>query len=161
VALIVRATHERWDGHGYPDGLAEDAIPLGGRIIAACDAYDAMTTDRCYRGRVGHDAACAELHRESGKQFDPNVVAALLDELRREGPSPGSATPAPEPQPQTVDEVASSLREVLALHLAESEPGAAPDSAIPGRRAGTPTRRQTNSSRRAPARGRRESPRRV
>jgi diguanylate cyclase (GGDEF)-like protein len=116
VAVIVRATHERWDGRGYPDGLAGDAIPLGGRIVAACDAYDAMTTDRCYRDRVGNDAACDELRREAGKQFDPSVVEVLLDELSKQSPRPGAATPATESRPQTAEEVAGALREVLALH---------------------------------------------
>jgi diguanylate cyclase (GGDEF)-like protein len=81
VSAIVRATHERWDGGGYPDGLREQEIPLGSRIIAVCDAYEVMTTDRCYRQRLGHDVACAELRRQAGKQFDPVAVATLLAEL--------------------------------------------------------------------------------
>ena len=72
VAVIVRATHERWDGRGYPDGCAGDAIPLGARIIAACDAYDAMTTDRCYRAGIGHEGACEELRREAGAPVRPD-----------------------------------------------------------------------------------------
>ncbi len=77
VARLVRASHERWDGTGYPDGLAGTAIPLGARIIAACDALDAMTSDRCYQsGRTLPDAL-AELRRCAGTQFDPDIVTAL------------------------------------------------------------------------------------
>jgi putative nucleotidyltransferase with HDIG domain len=78
VGVIVRASHERWDGGGYPDGLAGDAIPLEARIIAACDAYDAMTSTRSYRAAVSAAEARAELDRCAGSQFDPRVVAALL-----------------------------------------------------------------------------------
>jgi two-component system cell cycle response regulator len=87
VARLVRASHERWDGTGYPDGLAGNAIPLGARIIAACDAYEAMTSERCYQAaRSSHDAI-AELQRSSGTQFDPRVVDALCRRLTLE-PSP-------------------------------------------------------------------------
>ncbi|MBI5104936.1 MAG: diguanylate cyclase [Solirubrobacterales bacterium] len=75
VARLVRSSHERWDGAGYPDGLAGEAIPLGARIVAVCDAYDAMTTDRPHRRAVGMDEALAELRRCAGTQFDPAVVA--------------------------------------------------------------------------------------
>src|SRR3954471_9643735 len=90
VAAIVRATHERWDGRGYPDGVTGAAIPLGARIIAVCDAFDAMTTARCYRESIGREAACDELRREAGRQFDPAVVEAFLAELdeRRATPRP-------------------------------------------------------------------------
>jgi diguanylate cyclase (GGDEF)-like protein len=81
VARLVRASHERWDGHGYPDGLAGHAIPLGARIIAACDALDAMTSDRCYQGARSLREALAELRRCAGTQFDPDVVAALCARL--------------------------------------------------------------------------------
>ena len=81
VATIVRASHERWDGTGYPDRLRGDEIPLAARIVAVCDAYLAMTTERCYRPARMPEAARAELSRESGRQFDPSVVAAFLDEL--------------------------------------------------------------------------------
>jgi two-component system cell cycle response regulator len=77
VGLIVRASHERWDGGGYPDGLRGEAIPLGARIIAVCDAYDAMTSDRCYQLARSHEQAMAELRHNAGTQFDPTVVAAL------------------------------------------------------------------------------------
>ncbi|HET6867179.1 MAG TPA: diguanylate cyclase [Solirubrobacteraceae bacterium] len=77
VAPIVRSSHERWDGGGYPDGLAGEAIPLGARIIAVCDAYDAMTTTRPYRKAMRETDAVAELRRCAGHQFDPRVVAAF------------------------------------------------------------------------------------
>jgi HD-GYP domain-containing protein (c-di-GMP phosphodiesterase class II) len=78
VGAIVRASHERWDGTGYPDGLAGEQIPLEARIICACDAYNAMTTTRPYREAMAPGAAAAELVRCSGTQFDPAVVEAVL-----------------------------------------------------------------------------------
>src|SRR3954447_9802499 len=81
VAPLVRASHERWDGGGSPDGVAGEDIPLAARIVAACDAYDAMTTDRCYRRGMSAADARAELERCSGSQFDRTVVAALVAEL--------------------------------------------------------------------------------
>ena len=81
VADWVLHHHERWDGSGYPDGLGGEDIPLGARIIFVADAYDAMTSDRVYRGRLTDDEAVAELERCSGTQFDPEIVAALADEL--------------------------------------------------------------------------------
>jgi two-component system cell cycle response regulator len=74
VGAIVRATHERWDGTGYPDGLGGDAVPLAARIIAVCDAYSAMTSRRPYRLPVTREQAIAELQRCAGTQFDPEVV---------------------------------------------------------------------------------------
>jgi HD-GYP domain-containing protein (c-di-GMP phosphodiesterase class II) len=81
VARVVRSTHERWDGAGYPDGLRGAEIPLAARVVAVCDAYDAMTTDRAYSAAVGHDAACQELRDMAGSQFDPHVVAAFIAEV--------------------------------------------------------------------------------
>jgi diguanylate cyclase (GGDEF)-like protein len=75
---LVRHEHERWDGAGYPDGLAGEAIPIGARIILACDAYHAMTSDRPYRRAMSAEAAREELRRHAGTQFDPAVVDALL-----------------------------------------------------------------------------------
>jgi HD-GYP domain-containing protein (c-di-GMP phosphodiesterase class II) len=77
VGHIVRSCHERWDGAGYPDGLAGDRIPLVSRIVSACDAFSAMTTDRPYRAALAEHEAWAELERCSGTQFDPRVVGAL------------------------------------------------------------------------------------
>ena len=77
VGEIVRSCHERWDGRGYPDGLAGDAIPLAARIVFACDAYNAMTTDRPYRRAMPSSDAVEELLANAGTQFDPRVVAAV------------------------------------------------------------------------------------
>jgi HD-GYP domain-containing protein (c-di-GMP phosphodiesterase class II) len=79
---IVRASHERWDGAGYPDGLAGEGIPIEARIICACDAYNAMTTDRPYRPALELAEALAELRRNAGSQFDPRVAAALVQHVR-------------------------------------------------------------------------------
>jgi len=84
VARLVRSSHERWDGAGYPDGLPGEEIPLGARLVAVCDAYDAMTTNRPYRHRIGQPAALAELRRCGGTQFDPAVVEAFVRVLERE-----------------------------------------------------------------------------
>ena len=84
VARLVRSSHERWDGGGYPDGLAGEEIPLGARVVAVCDAFDAMTTDRPHRARMDADEALAELHRGAGTQIDPAVVAAFGPALMRE-----------------------------------------------------------------------------
>ena len=73
----VRGHHERWDGAGYPDGLAGEEIPDGARLLAVAEAYDAMTSVRAYAGRRSWDEAVAECRREAGGQFDPEVVAAL------------------------------------------------------------------------------------
>ena len=83
VGTIVRATHERWDGEGYVDGLAGDAIPLAARIIAVCDTFGAMTSDRPYGAAVTLDDALAELRRCAGTQFDPEIVRVFCDEVVR------------------------------------------------------------------------------
>ena len=85
VGRIVRSCHERHDGAGYPDGLAGDEIPIVARIVAACDAYHAMTTDRPYRAALSTDEALAELHRGSSSQFDPRVVTALVEVVATAG----------------------------------------------------------------------------
>jgi HD-GYP domain-containing protein (c-di-GMP phosphodiesterase class II) len=81
VATIVRFHHERWDGAGYPDGLSGGRIPLGSRIISACDAYGAMTADRPYRAALPPDDALEEIRSGAGTQFDPSVVHALVEVL--------------------------------------------------------------------------------
>jgi diguanylate cyclase (GGDEF)-like protein len=89
VGAIVRATHERWDGAGYVDGLAGQAIPLAARIIAVCDTFSAMTSDRPYGGAVSVAEALAELRRCAGTQFDPEVVRVFCEEaLRADGTVP-------------------------------------------------------------------------
>ncbi len=85
VHPLVRSAHERWDGRGYPDGLAAEDIPLGARVICACDAFHAMTSDRPYRNAMPRTRAVAELHGNAGSQFDPEVVAALLAALEDQG----------------------------------------------------------------------------
>ena len=77
VGAVVRSCHERWDGRGYPDGLVGEEIPLIARIVACCDAFNAMTTDRPYRKALPLGDALEELRRGSGTQFDSAVVAAL------------------------------------------------------------------------------------
>jgi two-component system, cell cycle response regulator len=84
VGSIVRSTHENWDGTGYPDGLAGEAIPLAARIIAACDAYSAMTSDRPYRAARTSAEAVAELRRCAGRQFDRQIVDLLCAVLANE-----------------------------------------------------------------------------
>ena len=81
LAPAVRASHERWDGGGYPDGLADEEIPLAARIIAACDTYDAIVTDRPYRPARTPSEALLELERVAGSQLDGRVVQALVREL--------------------------------------------------------------------------------
>jgi diguanylate cyclase (GGDEF)-like protein len=81
VATWVLHHHERWDGGGYPERKSGGEIPLGARILFVADAYDAMTTDRVYRGRLTHDRAIEELERCAGTQFDPDVVAAFRAEF--------------------------------------------------------------------------------
>jgi HD-GYP domain-containing protein (c-di-GMP phosphodiesterase class II) len=78
VGLIVRASHERWDGGGYPDRLAGEAIPIEARIVACCDSFNAMTTTRSYRKAMSFEAALAECRACAGTQFDPAVVDALF-----------------------------------------------------------------------------------
>jgi diguanylate cyclase (GGDEF)-like protein len=78
VAPLVRSSHERWDGTGYPDRLASESIPLGARIVAVCDSYHAMTSDRTYRKALSAEVALTELCACAGSQFDPQVVEAFL-----------------------------------------------------------------------------------
>jgi putative nucleotidyltransferase with HDIG domain len=109
VGLIVRSHHERWDGSGYPDGLAGEEIPLEARIIACCDTWNAMRTDRSYRKALSHDVALRELRSNSGSQLDPRVVEALIqvDEPSAE-PAPKPNSPEPSLQRAPVPLAASS-----------------------------------------------------
>jgi HD-GYP domain-containing protein (c-di-GMP phosphodiesterase class II) len=91
VGRVVRSCHERWDGTGYPDRLAGTAIPVPARIVCACDAFSAMTTDRPYRRAVSAHEALEELYRCAGTQFDPQVVRALTCILERRPPGSANA----------------------------------------------------------------------
>jgi HD-GYP domain-containing protein (c-di-GMP phosphodiesterase class II) len=85
VVSLVRSSHERWDGVGYPDGLAGADIPRGACVIAVCDAYHAMTEDRVYRKAMSIEVALAELRRCNGTQFMPAAVDALETVVARGG----------------------------------------------------------------------------
>jgi HD-GYP domain-containing protein (c-di-GMP phosphodiesterase class II) len=78
VGYVVRASHENWDGSGYPDGLYGHAIPREARLVSCCDAFSAMTTTRSYRSAMSTEKALAELTDNAGTQFDPEVVTALV-----------------------------------------------------------------------------------
>jgi putative nucleotidyltransferase with HDIG domain len=93
VGRIVRSSHEKWDGTGYPDGLVGEQIPVGSAIVCCCDAFNAMTTDRSYRAALPLDVAIEELLENSGTQFSPAVVQALLRVLREDPRTAGSRGP--------------------------------------------------------------------
>jgi HD-GYP domain-containing protein (c-di-GMP phosphodiesterase class II) len=99
VGRVVRSSHEHYDGSGYPDGLSGEEIPIEARVVSCCDAFSAMTTTRSYRRAMTAEAAREELVRNSGTQFDPRVVAALLEIIREEeiemGPALDVEPPAP------------------------------------------------------------------
>jgi HD-GYP domain-containing protein (c-di-GMP phosphodiesterase class II) len=95
VALLVRSSHERWDGGGYPDGLAGEEIPLGSRIIFVCSAFQDMTSDRAHRAALSAEQALTELGRCAATQFDPRVVEAFGVEFV-------ASEEAAKPVPQTV-----------------------------------------------------------
>ena len=105
IGSIVRSCHERYDGGGYPDGLRGEEIPLIARIIFACDAFSAMTTDRPYRKGRSTAGAIAELRRHTATQFDPTVVAALVAIVRKResAPPPIRLRLATRPQPDRDD----------------------------------------------------------
>ena len=93
IGGIIRSAHERYDGTGYPDGLAGDAIPAESRVVFACDAYNAMTTDRPYRSARSPHEALDELRDNAGTQFDPTVIEALARVIERELATAGSPAP--------------------------------------------------------------------
>jgi putative nucleotidyltransferase with HDIG domain len=95
VGVVVRASHERFDGRGYPDGLAGEQIPLPARIVSACDAFNAMTTDRSYRKALPLSVAVQEMRDNAGTQFDPTVVRALLGVVGDPGWEATLAAPEP------------------------------------------------------------------
>jgi HD-GYP domain-containing protein (c-di-GMP phosphodiesterase class II) len=92
VQVLVRHHHERYDGAGYPDHLVGERIPLGARIIAVCDSYDAMTSDRPYRKALSHAAAIDEIRAKRGAQFDPRVVDVFLQLTAPPAAAPGEAS---------------------------------------------------------------------
>jgi HD-GYP domain-containing protein (c-di-GMP phosphodiesterase class II) len=101
---VIRHHHERWDGSGYPDGLKGESIPLGARIIAVADAFDAMTSDRVYRPAMAPEVAFAELRKGMGTQFDPQIVdlferAFEADKVATDGRVPVEAVNRPAFQP--------------------------------------------------------------
>jgi HD-GYP domain-containing protein (c-di-GMP phosphodiesterase class II) len=89
IESIVRHHHERFDGKGYPDGLAADKIPLGARIVAVAESFHSMLSDLPYKGARSFEDALAELRRCSGMQFDPKIVMAFLDWIQSYAASPG------------------------------------------------------------------------
>src|SRR4051794_34158926 len=108
VARLVRSSHERWDGTGYPDRLAGEEIPLGARIVAVCDAYEAMTADRAYRTRLSPEAARRELRAHAGSQFDPTVVNAFLTTM-----DPDRKAQADDTTRTSIDAAANHIRALL------------------------------------------------
>lgn len=93
IGAIVRASHEAWDGGGYPDGLRGEEIPIEARIVSVCDSFNAMTTTRSYRSAMPVEEAVAEVERCAGSHFDPGVAAALLRLLGTQRPPAQLAAP--------------------------------------------------------------------
>jgi putative nucleotidyltransferase with HDIG domain len=93
VGRVVRSSHEKWDGTGYPDGLLGEQIPVGSAIVSCCDAFNAMTTDRSYRDAMPLEDAIEELEANSGTQFSPAVVEAVLRVLREDPFTAGARGP--------------------------------------------------------------------
>ena len=111
VTPLIRSHHERWDGRGYPAGLKDDRIPLGGRILSIVDFFDALTSDRPYHKAIDHTAAVAQLQDEAGKAFDPRLVETfvrMLPELVDAADSPS--------RPSVFDNIAVAHREIYALY---------------------------------------------
>jgi putative nucleotidyltransferase with HDIG domain len=109
VGVIIRSHHERWDGGGYPDGLAGDQIPLEARIIACCDSWNAMRTDRPYRKALSYEAARAELEVNAGLQFDPRVVQTMLEIVSTTDTKPRGAQTSPVSAPSSRTEPAQRI----------------------------------------------------
>ena len=120
LAPAVRAEHERWDGRGYPDGLAGDEVPLASRICFVCDAWHAMTSDRPYRSALTPVQARVELERNAGTQFCPTTVAALVRVLERNGAPPialrgEAAHESPLPRVRPEPPLESELRALITI----------------------------------------------
>jgi HD-GYP domain-containing protein (c-di-GMP phosphodiesterase class II) len=101
VGMLVRSHHERWDGCGYPDGLAGEQIPLEARVIACCDSWNAMRTDRIYRKALPLEVALDELTGNAGSQFDPRLVEALLPIIARTEGMPAAAPVVERSEPRS------------------------------------------------------------
>lgn len=126
VVPIVRHHHERWDGRGYPDGLAGEKIPLTARILTVVDCFDAVREDRQYRKGLTREEACNFLSGEAGKQFDPNVVQAFLENLPTYEAEIVKHKAAQQPllKPTTQAGLSeSAMKAVPAAGLAQSEDG--------------------------------------
>jgi two-component system cell cycle response regulator len=122
VARLVRASHENWDGSGYPDAIAGDRIPLASRIIAVCDAFHAMTSERAYQAAISRERAIAELRRCAGTHFDPAVVRVFCAKVAIAAPAVAALPAGPEDRgdPTPLDptiggELAGELGPPLAL----------------------------------------------
>ena len=120
IGKLVRYSHERWDGTGYPDRLRGEEIPLGARIIAVCDAFDAMTTDRPYQPAVPLEEALNELRRCAGTQFDPDVVTVFCEEAESVLRDVRASAPLQDPVESPADDLAE-----LVLRVPEEELDAA------------------------------------
>lgn len=125
IGTFVRSSHEHFDGAGYPDGLAGEAIPIEARVVSICDAYNAMTTDRPYRRAMTHDDAIAELHRVAGTQFDPSLVSVFVridvEAAANAEPKvkePVIAVPEKKHAPRSTRALASAVRLAHALRIA-------------------------------------------
>lgn len=103
IGRIVRSCHERWDGTGYPDGLAGESIPLAARVIFCCTAYESMTSNRPYSKPMSHTMAIRELWAFSGSQFDPGVVPALVRAASRRSATAAAADAATDARADVVD----------------------------------------------------------
>jgi HD-GYP domain-containing protein (c-di-GMP phosphodiesterase class II) len=103
VGRIVRWSHERWDGGGYPDGLRGEEIPIEACIVSCCDAFDAMTTDRSYRAAMPLESALAELAANAGTQFHPRVVEAVVEVMSEELAAAPASAERTQPAPDTPD----------------------------------------------------------
>lgn len=143
IGAIVRASHERWDATGYPDGLSGEEIPLEARIVSACDAFNAMTTTRSYREAMPLSAAIAELNDGAGSQFDPHVIGALLKVIaspagsgsaERSRDSPGAPAPGEEWSEVAADTLTGAPQAARAARRAARRAGSRsplPDRLLP------------------------------
>ena len=114
VAPLVLGHHERWDGKGYPAGLAGEEIPIGARVLAVVDCYDSLTSRRPYRGPIDHDGAVEVLRYEAGKSLDPDLVRAFVEVLGSERAAAEAGSTGQEAQ--AVPRARSALRTIALVH---------------------------------------------